>query len=253
MNNWLDFSHPKPLVIGHRGASMHAPENTLAAFRLAHVQKADGIEFDIKRCKTSEVVIMHDATVDRTTNGKGGVHELTLAALRALNAGQDERVPTLDELFEEQGQLSGPSGKPFLFNVEVTNYTTRNDGLEEAVVDLIRRHGPNIAEQVLFSSFNPWSVRKLSQLAPQIPRAILYDPSMPIFLRRVWLAPLVPHQFRHPEKNMVDETYVQKLAEQKLRTNVWTVNNPDDIARMVRCGVNGIIGDSPQTMRQKLA
>lgn len=250
MNHWLDDSRKRPLVIGHRGASMHAPENTLAAFRLAHAQGADGIEFDIKRCKTGEVVIMHDATVDRTTNGSGGVHTLSLAALRALDAGHGEPVPTLDELFAEQGALAGPNGKPFLFNVEVTNYSTRNDGLEAAVVALIQRH--NIADRVLFSSFNPWSVRKLAQLAPDIPRAILYASDMPIFLRRVWLAPLVPHQFRHPEKDMIDAAYVQKLAQQRLRVNVWTINAREDIARMAACGVHGIIGDSPQIMREVL-
>ncbi len=222
----------------------------MAAFRLAHKQGADGIEFDIKRCKSDEIVIMHDVTVNRTTNGTGGVHALSLAELQTLDAGQGEPVPTLDALFAEQGALSAPSGAPFLFNVEVTNYSTRNDGLEAAVVALIRRH--NIAERVLFSSFNPWSVRKLGQLAPDIPRAILYDQTMAIFLRRVWLAPLVPHQFRHPEKGMIDEAYVQKLDQQHLRTNVWTVNEPTDIVRMARCRVNGIIGDSPQTMREVL-
>jgi glycerophosphoryl diester phosphodiesterase len=248
MNYWLDDSHTRPLVIGHRGASIHAPENTMAAFRLAHSQGADGIEFDIKRCKTGEVVIMHDATVDRTTNGKGGVHTLALAELRVLDAGHGEPVPTLDELFAEQGQLTGPHGKPFLFNVEVTNYSTRDDGLEAAVMALVKRH--NIADRVLFSSFNPWSVRKLAQLAPDIPRAILYSPDMPIFLRRVWLAPLVAHQFRHPEKGMIDEAYVHKLVQQHLRVNVWTVNEQADIARMAQYGVHGIIGDSPQTMRE---
>ncbi len=251
MNHWLDSSHTQPLVIGHRGASQHAPENTLAAFRLAHTQGADGIEFDIKRCKTGEVVIMHDATVNRTTNGVGSVETLSLAELHALDAGHSEPVPTLDELFAEQGRHAAPSGKPFLFNVEVTNYTTRNDGLEAAVVALIQRH--NIAERVLFSSFNPWSVRKLAQLAPDIPRAILYSRDMPIFLRRVWLAPWVAHQFRHPEKDMIDAAKVQTLARQNLRVNAWTVNERADIVRMMRCRVNGIIGDSPQTMREVLS
>lgn len=250
-NQWLDYIPSKPLVIGHRGASMHAPENTMAAFKLAFEQGADGIEFDIKRCQTGEVVIMHDVTVDRTTNGKGAVHTLALSQLRGLDAGQGQPVPTLDELFAAQGKLTAVSGRPFIFNVEVTNYATPNDGLEEAVVALIRRH--NIAERVLFSSFNPWSVRKLAKLAPDIPRAILYDPSMAIYLRRVWLAPLVPHQFRHPEKKMVTPDYVQKLARENLRLNVWTVNAREDIARMVQCGVNGIIGDSPVTMREVIA
>ena len=240
MNLWLD-SHAKPLVIGHRGASAHAPENTLAAFRLAREQGADGIEFDVKRCATGEVVIMHDVSVNRTTNGRGNVHELSLAELRRLDAGNGERVPLLDEVFEELGGCEHPT---FLFNVEVTNYQTRGDGLETAVIEVVRRH--KIAHRVLFSSFNPLSVHRLSRLAPEIPRAILYAPDMPRYLREVWLGPVVAHEFRHPHFSMVTAEMVEALRNRFLRVNAWTVNEPDDIRRMVACGVAGIIGDSPR-------
>lgn len=253
-NFWLDFSHMRPLVIGHRGASAHAPENTLAAFVLALDQGADGIEFDIKRCQTGEVVIMHDETVDRTTNGTGRVHEMTLSQLRELDAGSGEhageRVPLLDEVFEQLGQRETASGKPFIFNVEVTNYPSPYDELELAVVEVVRRH--KMESRVLFSSFNPVSVARLNQLAPEIPRAILYDASMPIFLRNVWLGPLVPHQFRHPHFNMVTPKMVQDLLRKNLRVNAWTVNAPEEMRRLIDCGVNGLIGDSPQTMRDVL-
>jgi glycerophosphoryl diester phosphodiesterase len=248
MNHWLDFSHTQPLVIGHRGASAHAPENTLASFRLALEQGADGIEFDVKLSQSGEVVIMHDTSVDRTTNGSGNVHQLPLHQLRQLDAGNGERVPTLDELFESLGGRDAARGRPFLFNVEVTNYTTPRDGLEQVVIEVVRRH--NISERVMFSSFNPFSVRKLAQLAPELPRGILYSADMPIYLRKVWLAPFVPHQFRHPQHNMVTADYVQKLAQQGLRVNTWTVNDPDDMRRLIECGVNVLMGDSPKTMRE---
>jgi glycerophosphoryl diester phosphodiesterase len=248
MNHWLDFSHTKPLVIGHRGASSHAPENTLAACRLALAQGADGIEFDVKRCASGEVVIMHDVSVDRTTNGSGNVHQLSLNQLKELDAGNGERVPLLDELFEALGNRDAVRGRPFLFNVEVTNYSTPRDGLEQAVIEVVRRH--NIAARVMFSSFNPLSVRKLAQLAPEIPRGILYSGDMPIHLRNVWLAPFVPHQFRHPHHNMVTADYVQKLAAQGLRVNTWTVNEPNDMRRLTACGVNVLMGDSPKTMQE---
>ena len=242
MNLWLE-SHPKPLVIGHRGASAHAPENTLAAFRLAREQGADGIEFDVKRCATGEVVIMHDVSVDRTTSGHGNVHELSLSALRALDAGDGERVPLLDEVFEELASRDRPD---FLFNVEVTNYHTKGDGLEAAVIEVIRRHA--IASRVLFSSFNPISVHQLSRRAPDIPRAILYDPSMPLYLREVWLGAIVAHEFRHPHFSMVTPDILAALRKRYLRVNAWTVNEPADIRRMLECGVAGIIGDSPRTI-----
>jgi glycerophosphoryl diester phosphodiesterase len=242
MNLWLE-PHAYPLVVGHRGACAHAPENTLAAFRLAREQGAQGIELDAKRCASGEVVIMHDPTLKRTTGAEGNISEWSLAELRTLDAGQGERVPTLDEVFEE-------AGADLLVNVEVTNYTTRNDGLEQAVVEVIRRH--RIAERVVFSSFNPFSVRKLSALAPDIPRAILYGPDMPIYLRDVWLSPIVQHEFRHPHFSMVTPKMVQWLEEHHKLVNVWTVDEPEDIKRMAMCKVHGIIGDSPQTIRQAL-
>jgi glycerophosphoryl diester phosphodiesterase len=242
MNLWLE-THAYPLVIGHRGASAHAPENTLAAFRLAREQGAQAIELDAKRCASGEVVIMHDPTLKRTTGAEGKIGEWSLAELRTLDAGQGERVPTLDEVFEEVGA-------DLMVNVEVTNYATRNDGLEAAIVEVIRRH--NIAEKIVFSSFNPFSARKLATLAPHIPRAILYSPDMPIYFRDVWLSPFVAHEFRHPHFSMVTPRMVQWLGEHHKRVNVWTVNEPADIKRMAECKVNGIIGDSPQTILQAL-
>jgi glycerophosphoryl diester phosphodiesterase len=245
MNLWLE-QHTRPLIIGHRGASMHAPENTLAAFQMAMAQGADGIELDVKRCATGEVVVMHDATVDRTTDGKGAVHELSLAQLRALNAGKGERVPTLDEVIE----TTASSATPFLINIEVTNYSTPFDGLEQCVVDVVKRH--DCAERILFSSFNPLGVKRLAGLLPEVPRGMLYYHAMPVYLRDVWLAPFVPHEFRHPDFSMVTPEYVAKLAAQNKRINVWTVNTPEEIARMAQCGVQGIIGDSPAMMREVL-
>ncbi|MCS7059702.1 MAG: glycerophosphodiester phosphodiesterase family protein [Anaerolineae bacterium] len=242
MSLWLE-PNSTVWVIGHRGASAHAPENTLAAFRLAREQGADGIEFDVKRCATGEVVVMHDVSVDRTTNGRGAVHDLSLDELRRLNAGNGERVPLLDEVFEELGGRDHPT---FLFNVEVTNYHTPHDGLEAAVVDVVRRH--NIAHRVLFSSFNPLTVHRLSRLAPDVPRAILYAPDMPLYLRRVWLGAIVAHEFRHPHFSTVTPQLVEALRRRFLRVNVWTVNEPDDIRRMMDCGVAGVIGDSPRTL-----
>jgi len=248
MNLWLE-QHARPLIIGHRGASMHAPENTLAAFQLAMSQGADGIELDVKRCAGGEVVVMHDATVDRTTDGIGAVHELTLAQLRALNAGAGagERVPTLDEVIE----LTAASANAFLINIEVTNYSTPADGLEQCVVDVLKRH--NCARRILFSSFNPLSVKRLAGLMPDVPRGILYSHDMPIYLRDVWLAPFVPHEFRHPDYSYITPEYLAKLGAQGKRVNTWTVNTAEEIARVAQCGVHGIIGDSPELMRKVLS
>ncbi len=242
MSLWLE-ARTRPLVVGHRGASAHAPENTLAAFRLAREQGADAIELDAKRCASGDVVILHDPTLERTTDGEGGVHEWSLAELHTLNAGKGERIPTLDEVFEDVGRF-------MLVNVEVTNYTTRGDGLEEAAVSVVRRH--RLEQRVLFSSFNPLSVRKLAVLAPEVPRAILYSARMPLHLRNVWLAPFVRHEFRHPDHTLVTPELVRKLGAQNLRVNAWTINDPEEVRRVADCGVHGIIGDSPSAIRKAL-
>ena len=105
----------KPKIIAHRGASGHAPENTMAAFRLAMEQHADGIELDVMLSKDGHVVVIHDATVNRTTNGTGRVSALTLAELQTLDAGNGEHIPTLEEVLETFGDQ-------WVINVELKNH-----------------------------------------------------------------------------------------------------------------------------------
>lgn len=202
MNQWLE-PHARPFIIGHRGASAHAPENTLAAFRLAQSQGADGIELDVKRCASGDVVVMHDPSFKRTTGAAGMVHEWTLTDLRTLDAGKGERVPTLDEVFET-------IGPDLLVNVEVTNYTTPDDGLEPLVVAVIRRHA--IAERIVFSSFHPLVLRRLAALAPDIPRGFLYDDEAPFDVNQAFNDPLMPHEFRHPRHTLVTLEMVADLC-----------------------------------------
>src|SRR4030042_5766395 len=117
----------RPTIFAHRGSSVHAPENTLAAFKLAIDQHADGIELDTKLSADGQVVVMHDDTVDRTTNGTGRIKSLTLHELKRLDAGSKfdpsfhaERIPTLAEVFETVG------GKIFI-NVALATYTSPTD------------------------------------------------------------------------------------------------------------------------------
>ena len=116
-------SSPRPFIFAHRGASSHAPENTLAAFELAIQQNADGIELDVKLTADGHVVAIHDATVDRTTGARGRVKDLPLTDLRSLDAGsffapnfKAEKIPTLEDVFEAVGRRT-------LINVELTLYS----------------------------------------------------------------------------------------------------------------------------------
>jgi glycerophosphoryl diester phosphodiesterase len=150
-NNYENL--PRPTVFAHRGASAYAPENTLAAFSLALRQEADGIELDAKLTKDGHVVVIHDPTVYRTTGAQGWVKDMTLAELRALDAGshfdvafKGEQIPTLDEVLSAVGRLA-------FVNIELTNYVSPFDELPEKAARIVKKH--NLADRVMFSSFNP--------------------------------------------------------------------------------------------------
>ncbi len=143
---------PKPAVIAHRGASAGAPENTLAAFKLALDQGADAIELDTKLSADGHPVVIHDQTVDRTTMSAGKVSEHTVADLSKMDAGshfssafRGEPIPTLEEVFKAIGQHA-------IINVELTNYATPGDNLANTVADLVRQY--KLTQRVFFSSFN---------------------------------------------------------------------------------------------------
>lgn len=244
-----DFYQGRTLVFAHRGARERAPENTLPAFEEAAILGADGIELDVQLSADGALVVIHDFTLERTTNGTGRVAEKTLAELRTLDAGAwfapqfaATRIPTLDEVLEAvKGRL--------LVNIELktfslTDQTTRLR-LAQSVLECIRKHG--MERQVLISSFNPLALRVMRQLTPQIAIGYLYAPDLPLPLAKGWLArPLIGrHEARHPHFSMVDEAYMRWARRHGYRVNVWTVNDPADIQRMCALGVDMIISDRP--------
>ena len=141
----------RPLIIGHRGASADAPENTLAAFALAVEQGADGVELDVRLTADQEIVVIHDPTVDRTTTGSGSIDRLTARDLQSFDAGQGQSIPTLDEVFE----TFGPT---LLYNIEIKDLGWRDRSLESAVADRVQAY--QLESQVLVSSFNPMAARR---------------------------------------------------------------------------------------------
>jgi glycerophosphoryl diester phosphodiesterase len=233
--------------IAHRGASAAAPPNTLAAFEKAAELGADGVEFDVHLSADGVPVVIHDFNVDSTTDGSGRVAEMTLAQLKQLDAGShfdpafaDERIPTLEEVLEAVGSQ-------LLLNIELKSTSLRDNGLEWAVIAQVERH--NLDNRVLLSSFNPLSLRRAKKVAPHIPVGLLYSPSLPLPLRRAWLAPLAPHEARHPEHTMVDAHYVAWARRRGYRVNAWTVDDPDEMRRLIGLGVDGIITNVPDVLR----
>lgn len=234
---------PTPIILGHRGAKNYAPENTLAAFNLALEQGADGVELDAKLSADRVVVVHHDETVNRTTDGKGRVSQLTLAALRELDAGsffsdkfRGEKIPTLDEVFES-------IGKRAFINVELTNYSTPRDALVEKVVELVKRHG--LQKRILFSSFFASNLKKAAALLPETPRGLLARGGLLGLWARSFGFNFGDYSALHPYITDVTAQEVQRVHRLHRMINVWTANKEGEVRRLISWGVDGIITDDP--------
>lgn len=235
------FSSGETLVFGHRGAMAQAPMNTLASFELAREQGADGIELDVQLTRDGQLVVIHDDTVDATTDGQGKVSEFTLSELKRLEAGAwfseyfgDQRIPTLDEVFAS-------FGSDMLINVEIKTPREAAHRMEKRLADCVRRHG--MREQIVVSCFDPVILQRVRGMMPKVMTGFLYQPEMPFAyclpLKKLW------HEARHPRHDMVDEGYMNWARAQGYYVNVWTVNDVDRALRLKALGVNAIITDAP--------
>lgn len=241
----------KGLAFGHRGVMWEAPQNTLAGFRRAVQLGLAGVELDAQLCRTGEAVVMHDYTVDETTDGTGLVRDLPLDALRELDAGSwfggtfaGERVPTLDEVIDT-------TGPDLLLNIELKSDTVKTDGLEETVTAIVRRHA--CQARVLFSSFNPFALFRARRLMPEVPVGMLYGPDQALYLRRAWFAPLVKPQAMHPNFDMLTPAGLAFARGHAAIVNTWTVNDVSEMHRLAAAGVNAIITDEPAVLQAVLA
>lgn len=236
----------KVLNFAHRGASRDAPENTLAAFRLALEMGADGVELDVQASKDGEAVVIHDFTVDRTTDGHGAVRDKTLAELKELDAGSwfderfaGQRIPTLQEVILEVGQQ-------LVLDIEIKAKALSSAPLVAEVVRLIEDH--NLVHRAIVSSFNPFVLRRVKRLNPHIPTGLLYHFDLPGHLLRTLLVFLANPDALHPEKHLVTQEYMAWAKERGYRVNVWTVDEPAEMERLIALGVDGVITNRPEVL-----
>ena len=241
----------KPLIIAHRGASAYAPENTLPAFELAIQQGADFVELDAKLCADQRVVILHDRSVERTTNGAGRVADLTYQQLQELNAcyrfHEDyphEKVPLLEEVLE---LCAGRSG----INIELGNYYTPLDNLAEEVALIISNF--QLKEDVIVSAFHPISLRRFHAHSPETPIAFLARRGWQGSLSRGWLGrALVPYNALHPEKSDVTPRLMASAHKYGYPVRPFTVNDAGEMQQLIALGVDGLITDDPLLARSQL-
>jgi glycerophosphoryl diester phosphodiesterase len=231
-------------VWAHRGASGSAPENTLPAFEMAIEQGADGLEFDVQLTRDDYVVVIHDETLERTTNGNGWVADHSLEDLKRLDASAGRegfagvRIPTLEELF---GLVAGADVR---LNVELKNSRIPYQGMEERVVALIDRFG--LRDRIILSSFDHNSLRGLAEAGVGLPLGVLY--SEPLW--RPWnYAVKLGASALHPSLAATRHKTVERSHENGLEVNVWTVNEAEDMLRVAECGADALITNHPEVAR----
>jgi len=237
-------SMKKPVVFGHRGASRYAPENTIAAFDLAIKQGAKAFELDTMLTSDGIPVVIHDHTLDRTTNGSGFVNQKNSNEIKELDAGgnfsQDfrgEKVPLLEDVLSRYPQ-------DILINIELKNYHSPKDNLARIVFELVL--ALKILDRVIFSSFLPRNLRILRKLQPKAKTALLISGGvLGYHLSATFLKQLSP-ELVQPPSEIVRQDFIRREHKFGRSVNVWTVNDPQFAQNLIDWGVDGLITDDPQ-------
>jgi glycerophosphoryl diester phosphodiesterase len=241
---------PLPILLAHRGDKTHAPENTLPAFEQAIQKGADGVELDAKLTADGHVIVIHDSTVERTTNGEGRVSSMTLESIRKLDAGSwfnekfsGTKVPLLEEVFETLGREK-------IINIELKNYSSPFNGLVLKVCELIKRH--NNHGQIILSSFYSSNLKTAAQALPEVSRALLAMPGSAGLWARSFGFMFGDLQALHPHISNATREQVQRAHRINRRVHVWTANTPEEVLRLRDWGFDGIMTDDPLMAAQAL-
>jgi glycerophosphoryl diester phosphodiesterase len=237
----------KPLIIAHRGAMGEAPENTLGAFKLALEQGANAFELDIHLSADGEIIVIHDYTVNRTTNGTGAIDRLTVAQLKQFDAGswfhekyKGEQIPLLSEVFDLVPQ-------DFIINIEIKDHGGHK--LEPKLIELLKRTGR--MESVVISSFDHKCLHHLKQLSRDLQVGLLYNSDFVSHLQ-VAQAAQMPVYSIHPYFKAISKKDIRELSENGFQVYAWTVNSVEDMTSMLESGVQGIITNFPARLKQLL-
>ena len=232
-----------PWVIAHRGASGYAPENTLAAFRKAAELGARFIETDLRLSRDMHFVAIHDATLERTTNGRGGVNNRTLAELRQLDAGSwfntefaGERIPTLEEIFE----FSGQADIGFYLEIKSGAAWELHSALAGAMSDA------SGASRAVVISFDTTILEKLMRLEATMMTGLLFDQPLPDAIER---GQRLGTRQLLPRGDLLTRELVERAHEADLQVITWTLDEPVQMRAAIAAGVDGIMTNYPDRLR----
>lgn len=235
-----------PKLIAHRGGRKWAPENTLAAFRASLEFGVDGIELDVQRCASGELIVFHDENLERTTDGVGPVKDKSLDELRRLSAGSwfdkrftDERVPLLSEVLELiAGQIT--------INIELKNAPVEYPDFNDV---LLREISGYPQDTLIISSFDHKLMRDLHTQAPDLKIALLAEA---IFVDLKGTATAIGATCFNPAYDCFRADIAEEAHKAGLPVNVWTCNSADEWRNCLDMKVDGIITDDPQGLRAYL-
>jgi glycerophosphoryl diester phosphodiesterase len=235
-------------ILAHRGASAHAPENTLAAFQQAVAERADGVELDVRACAGGEVVVCHDRTLERLAGLRWEVATTPWWKLRRADVGTRlgfaaARIPLLEEVL-------ALLPRRVLVNVELKCEAADDRGLVARTVEVIR--AARAEERVVLSSFHPLCLLRLSALAPSLRRGYLVDPGRRFLLHGLLLASALSNFSVHPHHTEATGPRVRRWKESGLRVAVWTVDDADEARRLEAIGVDYLISNRPAAIRRAL-
>ena len=230
-----------------------APENTLAAFALLLEHDIPGAELDVRLSRDGKVVVIHDENTKRVTGVDALVGECRASRLKRLDAGswfsdafRSEGIPLLDDVFDLAGDR-------LYYDIELKWIHRESGGLEEAVVSRIRSHG--MGDRCLISSFNPFCIRRIQAMAPDIPTAHTYarHRKVPLLLRRGQAGVAIPTPYMKPrfsQVNLVNSFVVRRILGSQILA--WTVDDPAEATRLIHLGVRGITSNHPSKIKAVL-
>jgi glycerophosphoryl diester phosphodiesterase len=232
------------LKIGHRGARGYEPENTLISFKKAISMGVDFIELDVHLSKDNNVIIMHDRTLNRTTNGRGRISEKTLKEIKSYRTDKNQPIPTLQEVIDS---LKGKTR----FNIGIKNVAATKH-----VAEIIKKN--RIEKKVLVASKHPESLIEMKKILPRVETALVYKIANNL-IRKIFFVMMIPlakllilKKAKDTKVDYIQLNYllatrntIKRLQEQGYKVNVWTVNNQRTIKKMIERGVDGIISDYP--------
>jgi glycerophosphoryl diester phosphodiesterase len=225
-------------IFAHRGYTSSFAENTMGAFKEAEKAGADGLELDVQLTRDGEIVVIHDEKVDRTTTGSGFVKDFLFKEIRKLNANKGglkkEPIPSLIEVLEWL------QSNKLICNIELKNGLIPYDGMEEKVVQLVRKY--ELSNRIIISSFNHYSIVYSYRIAPEIETA-------PLFLEGIYMPWIYSQSIRakgiHPKHSAMSDNILITTMDNGIAVRPYTVNKDVDMHRFFNINCTAIITDDP--------